>query len=123
MGSIKQIMEIMDNICFGPYQFQVALVLRNSLFLNSLMFNSEAWYNVSNQDIDELERVDEILLRKILECPESTPKEMLYLERSMQSECNQISEQYQVQAFKGIAYTTPYIGYATIFKTKSDNYL
>ena len=79
-GSVKQIMEILDNICFGPYQFQVALILRNSLFLSSLMFNSEAWYNVSSSDIDELEKADEILLRKVLECPESTPKEMLYLE-------------------------------------------
>ena len=73
-------MEILENICFGPYQFEVALILRNSLFLNSFLFNSEAWYNVSSSDIDELEKVDEILLRRILDCPGSTPKEMLYLE-------------------------------------------
>ena len=80
MGSINQIMEILENICFGPYYFEVALILRNSLFLSSFLFNSEAWYNVSPTDIDELEKVDAILLRKILECPESTPKEILYLE-------------------------------------------
>ena len=80
LGSIKQIMEILENICFGPYQFQVALVLRNALLLSSLMFNSEAWYNVTDSDITELEKVDEKLLRKVLECPESTPREMLYLE-------------------------------------------
>ena len=68
-GSVKQIMEILDNICFGPYQFQVALILRNSLFLSSLMFNSEAWYNVSSSDIDELEKADEILLRKVFRMP------------------------------------------------------
>ena len=62
-GSVKQIMEILDNICFGPYQFQVALIRRNSLFLSSLMFNSEAWYNVSSSDIDELEKANEILLK------------------------------------------------------------
>ena len=73
-------MDILENICFGPYQFEVALILRNSLFLNSFLFNSEAWYNVSSSDIDELEKVDEVLLRRILECPGSTPKEMLYLE-------------------------------------------
>ena len=73
-------MDILENICFGPYQFEVALILRNSLFLNSFWFNSEAWYNVSSSDIIELEKVDEMLLRRILECPGSTPKEMLYLE-------------------------------------------
>ena len=73
-------MEILENICFGPYYFEVALVRRNSLFLSSFLFNSEAWYNVTSNDIDDLEKVDEILERRILECPDSTPKEMLYLE-------------------------------------------
>ena len=50
------------------------------MFINSLIFNSEAWYNVTNSDFDELEKADEALLRKILECPAGTPKEMLYLE-------------------------------------------
>ena len=55
-------MEILENIYVGPYQFEVALILRISLFLNSFLFNSEAWYNVSSSDIDELEKVDEILI-------------------------------------------------------------
>ena len=59
--AINQIMEILENICFGPYYFEVALVLRNSLFLSSFLFNSEAWYNVTSNDIDDLEKVDEIL--------------------------------------------------------------
>ena len=64
------------------HHFEVAIVLRNSLLINSLLFNSEAWYNVSNNDIEELEKADEALLRRILECPQSTPREMLYLELS-----------------------------------------
>ena len=79
-GSINQVMSILEEICFGKYFFEVALVLRNSLFINSLIFNSEAWYNITKRDYEELEMADEILLRRILECPESTPKEMLYLE-------------------------------------------
>ena len=79
-GSINQIMEILENVCFGSFQFEVAMIFRNSLFLSSFLFNSEAWYNVTSADIDEMEKVDEMLLRRILECPESTPKEMLYLE-------------------------------------------
>ena len=79
-GTINQIMSILEDICFGKYFFEVAVILRNSLFINSLIFNSEAWYNVTKSDLDELEKADEELLRKILECPLSTPKEMLYLE-------------------------------------------
>ena len=73
-------MSILDEICFGKYYFQVAMTLRNSLLLSSLLTNAEAWYNLTTQDVNDLEKVDEDLLRKILECPISTPKEMLYLE-------------------------------------------
>ena len=76
-GSINQIMEILENMCFGSFQFEISMILRNYLFLNSFLFNSEAWYNVTSSDIDELEKMDEMLLRMILECPESTPMEML----------------------------------------------
>ena len=71
-GIVNQIMSILSDICFGKYQFQIALLLRNSLFLSSLMTNSEAWYNVLNKDLEELEAVDEDLLRKILETHLST---------------------------------------------------
>ena len=73
-------MSILDEICFGKYYFQVAMTLRNSLLLSSLLTNAEAWYNLSSTDVTELEKVDEDLLRNVLECPVSTPREMLYLE-------------------------------------------
>ena len=42
--------------------------------------NSEAWYNLKIKNIEELEKVDEALIRKILEAPKGTPICMLYLE-------------------------------------------
>ena len=65
---------------FGKYLFEVAVVLRNSLFINGILTNLEASYGLSENDIDELEKCDEQLLRLILECPCTTPREMLYLE-------------------------------------------
>ena len=66
------------------YSFQLFYrdirVSQTTFTMNSFLFNSEAWYNVTSSDIDELEKMDEMLLRRILECPASTPKEMLYLE-------------------------------------------
>ena len=73
-------MSILTDICFGRHYFEVAIILRNSLLISSLLTNAEAWYNLTVADMKELESVDENLLRKILECPSSTPKEMLYLE-------------------------------------------
>ena len=79
-GITKQILSILEDICFGPFNFEVALILRNSLFLSSVLVNSEAWYNLTEKDLELLEQADEELLRKILEAPVSTPKCMLYLE-------------------------------------------
>ena len=56
------------------------MVFRNTLLISSLLTNAESWYNITSGEIEELERVDESLLRRVLECPAATPKEMLYLE-------------------------------------------
>ena len=50
------------------------------MLINGLLYNSEAWYNVNNHHVDELEKIDRLLLRRILRVPISTPKESLYLE-------------------------------------------
>ena len=60
--------------------FEVALLFRKSFFINSILTNSESWYGLKIEEIELLEQVDEMLLRKILEVGKSCPKEMLYLE-------------------------------------------
>ena len=79
-GIVSRIMTLLEGIPFGQYYFEVAVILRNSLLVSSLLTNSEAWYNVSKAELDYLETVDELLLRSILKAPKTTPKEMLYLE-------------------------------------------
>ena len=56
------------------------MILRNSLLVSSILCNSECWYNVTESELDYIETVDLMLLRRILKTPNSTPKEMLYLE-------------------------------------------
>ena len=78
-GIVTQIMEKLNDICFGKHFFKVAIILRNSHLISSLLTNAEAWYGVTQADIDMLESVDESLLRSILECPLSTPKNLAFL--------------------------------------------
>ena len=75
-GAVKQILSILDEICVGPFFFEIAMVLRNSLLVSSLLTNSEAWYGLTKQEIDTLESADLLLLRRIFEVPFSCPKEM-----------------------------------------------
>ena len=44
IGIISQILSILKEVCFGPFFFKVAVMLRNSLFLSSILLNSEVWY-------------------------------------------------------------------------------
>ena len=79
-GIIKQLKGMMEEMCFGQFIFEVAIILRNSIFINGILTNLEASYGLTDSEIEKLEQCDEQLLRSILECPSSTPKEMLYLE-------------------------------------------
>ena len=79
-GTVNQTMNMINDICFGPFTFEVALVMRDSFLINSILTNSEAWIELSSSEIDSLEQVDESLLRRLLEAGQGCPKEMLYLE-------------------------------------------
>ena len=80
IGAVNKVMDYLEGTVFGPYYFEVAFTLRSSLVLSSILTNSEAWYGLSLAEIEQLEQVDEMLIRRILEVGQSCPKEMLYLE-------------------------------------------
>ena len=66
-GIIDQLMDIFRDYSFGPYFFQVDVMFRNSMFINAILCNSEVWYNLSEANINQLELVDETLIRRIFE--------------------------------------------------------
>ena len=80
IGVINQIMSILESTYFGKYTFEVAMVLRESLFLSSILLNSEAWVNYTDKDVRILEQCDEMLLNKILDCDSNSSNAMKYLD-------------------------------------------
>jgi Zn finger protein HypA/HybF involved in hydrogenase expression len=79
-GISDKIINLLDTIPFGKHYFEVGIILRNSLLVSSVLFNSEAWYNLTETELNLLETVDLMFLRKLLKAPKGTPKEMLFLE-------------------------------------------
>ena len=77
---INQIMQILESTYFGKFYYEVAMILRDSLFLSSILLNSEAWVNYKENDIRILEQCDELLLSRILDCDGKTSNTMKYLE-------------------------------------------
>ena len=80
LGAINQIMNLVSLINLGEYYFDIVVLLRESLFLNSILTNAEIWYNITKEELKELEDLDVTLLRKIFNAQRSTPKEAYYLE-------------------------------------------
>ena len=80
IGCMNNIMSILDTISFGHHYFSILITLRESMFINCILTNSEVWFGLKESDLKELEDIDRTLLRKALKCPISTPKEAYYLE-------------------------------------------
>ena len=79
MGITSKILEILESLCLGPYFFNIGIMLRNAVLVNGMIFNAEAWYNISHTDVEKLESIDKLLLCKMLQVPKTTPKEAMYL--------------------------------------------
>ena len=71
---------MLETITLWEHFFSTALLLRESKFFNGILTNCDVWYGLTKEDINELESLDRLLLRSILNCPISKPSESLYLE-------------------------------------------
>ena len=80
MGIISQIYLILEDISFGPYMFQIAILLRESMFINGMLTNAEIWYNFSENEIREFENLDKLYFKTIFKVPNSTPTEAFFLD-------------------------------------------
>jgi hypothetical protein len=79
-GIVNKICTLLDGIPFGKRYLEIGLIFRNCFLVSSVLFNSEAWYNVTEAELNLLETIDLSFLRKLMHAPKGTPKEMLYLE-------------------------------------------
>ena len=85
IGAVKQITQMLSDLCLGPYYYEAFSVLRSSLLLSSLISNSESWVGLTKSQISDLEAVDEELFRNIFPIDQEkahskTALELFYLE-------------------------------------------
>ena len=80
IGVISTIMYILTELCLGPFYFEIAVLLRETMFLSVMLLNAETWLNMTKQNIEDLEAIDRVLLKKIFQTASSTSTSLLYLE-------------------------------------------
>ena len=79
-GIVNNILAIVNEIPLSFRKIQAGLLLRQAMLINGILFNSEAWHNISSKDVMVLEKVDQALLRGLIGAHSKTPVEALYLE-------------------------------------------
>ena len=79
-GTVKDITNMLDNMCLGPFMYKKAIILRDSMLVGTLLSCSEAWYNLSETDLWHLEQVDKSLWCNLLEVARTVPYDLVCLE-------------------------------------------
>ena len=80
VGAISQMDSMLNRMSLGHYYFEIGLVMRDTMLVSKLVYNSEVWYNVSDDQISKLEQIDEMWMRKLFSLAKSAPKEGIYIE-------------------------------------------
>ena len=80
IAAIVSIEAIMSDLQLGTFTVSVYLLLYHSLFLSTMLFNSQAWSNLSKKDIDSLQVCQLKMLKKILGGARSMSNAFTFLE-------------------------------------------
>ena len=70
----------MAEIEVGVHHVNIMLLLYQSLFLSTMLFNSQTWSNLRKKDLDSLRTLQLKFLKRILGLPSSTANAFTFLE-------------------------------------------
>ena len=55
IGIQNNIIEMLERIPGGQFHFHIAVILRSSLLISSILSNSEVWYGLTKEEAKQLE--------------------------------------------------------------------
>ena len=59
---VSQIFALLGDLPVGNLRVQIGLTLRHAWLINGILFNSEAWHSITNEQINQLVDIDKYLL-------------------------------------------------------------
>ena len=80
MGIRSQLSCILNTISLGAFYFEVAMILRESSYLNAILFCCESWYYLSKKQLEVFEYADAKFLQICFRSSDKTTREAYYLE-------------------------------------------
>ena len=87
IGVIKTILHKLDILHLQKYYFECAMIFFNVMLRGSILYASEAYYNLTETQLRNIERIEEGFLRKIMKKKKKLPNcTALSGDRSMASQ-------------------------------------
>ena len=77
---ISEIRALLSDMPFGHRRVEVGLILRDAMFVNGILCNSEAWHAISEKHIEQFEVMDRSLMKSIIKAHPKVQNEFLFLE-------------------------------------------
>ena len=65
-GNVNKIITSLKERHYGKHYFKAAMLMRQRMLVGGMLTNSECWINLTKKDIEDLEKPDIILQRKVL---------------------------------------------------------
>ena len=80
IGIIRKIIHRLESSNLKKYYFESATILLNTMLRPSILYACEAYYDLKETEIRQLERIEESFMRQILKTGAKCPLSQLYLE-------------------------------------------
>lgn len=79
-AALVSLLALCNETTFGIHYISLGLLLYNSMFMLSLLFNSEVWTRLSKTDINNLQLIQLKTLKRVTHMPNSTTNCFMFLE-------------------------------------------
>ena len=93
-GIIRKIMNRLNSLHLRNYYFECSIILMNSILRGSILYASDMYYNLKESEVRQIERIEEVFLRKVLGTTKGCPITKLYLEMG------QIPSRFEIQKMR-----------------------
>ena len=80
VGVIQTIMNKLERLKLRQYYFECAVLFMNVILRGSILYASETYFNLTENQLRNIERIEEEYMRKILKTSRCCPIVQLYLE-------------------------------------------
>ena len=80
IGIVIQLSSILKSISLGPFYFNVALILRDAMLVNSILVNCESWNFITKKQIESFESTDVDFMSNCFSSSSKTARDAYYIE-------------------------------------------